>query len=130
MALAQCGCVLRMTRWAERDPATMCRCARAWLRSLADRFGRRREFVEHAGVLDCYETVTGDGVTPEHRCNWPGFAPTLMRSRSNEAVEVRTGRSFVDEAPRRVHSRLRDVRKRYHATSNTCQAVHLIEPRR
>ena len=85
----------------------------AALRETAEEIGLRRESVELAGLLDGYETVTGYGVTPVVAFVRPGFALALDAFEVAEAFEVPLA-FFLDEASRRIHSRLRDGRRRYY----------------
>ena len=85
----------------------------AALRETAEEIGLGREYVELAGLLDGYETVTGYGVTPVVAFIRPGFALTLDAFEVAEAFEVPLA-FFLDEASRQVHSRLRDGRRRYY----------------
>ena len=85
----------------------------AALRETAEEIGLGREYVELAGLLDGYETVTGYGVTPVVGFIQPGFALTLDAFEVAEAFEVPLA-FFLDEASRRIHSRLRDGRRRYY----------------
>lgn len=85
----------------------------AALRETAEEIGLGREFVDLAGVLDGYETVTGYGVTPVVGFIRPGFALTLDAFEVAEAFEVPLA-FFLDEASRQVHSRLRDGHRRYY----------------
>ena len=84
----------------------------AALRESAEEIGLGREFVELAGLLDGYETVTGYGVTPVVGFIRPGFTLTLDTFEVAEAFEVPLA-FFLDEASRRVHSHLRDGQRRY-----------------
>ena len=84
----------------------------AALRETAEEIGLGREYVELAGVLDGYETVTGYGVTPVVGFIRPGFTLTLDTFEVAEAFEVPLA-FFLDEASRRVHSRVRDGHRRY-----------------
>ena len=85
----------------------------AALRETAEEIGLGREYVELAGLLDGYETVTGYGVTPVVAFVRPGFALTLDPSEVAEAFEVPLA-FFLDEASRRIHHRMRDGRRRYY----------------
>ena len=85
----------------------------AALRETAEEIGLRRESVELAGLLDGYETVTGYGVTPVVAFVRPGFTLALDAFEVAEAFEVPLA-FFLDEASRRIHSRLRDGRRRYY----------------
>ena len=85
----------------------------AALRETAEEIGLGREYVELAGLLDGYETVTGYGVTPVVGFIQPGFVLTLDAFEVAEAFEVPLA-FFLDEASRRIHSRLRDGRRRYY----------------
>ena len=85
----------------------------AALRETAEEIGLGREFVDLAGLLDGYETVTGYGVTPVVAFIRPGFALTLDAFEVAEAFEVPLA-FFLDEASRRIHSRRRDGRRRYY----------------
>ena len=85
----------------------------AALRETAEEIGLGREYVELAGLLDGYETVTGYGVTPVVGFIQPGFALTLDAFEVAEAFEVPLA-FFLDEASRRIHSRMRDGRRRYY----------------
>ena len=83
------------------------------LRETAEEIGLGREFVDLAGLLDGYETVTGYGVTPVVGFIRPGFALTLDTFEVAEAFEVPLA-FFLEEASRQVHSRVRDGRRRYY----------------
>ena len=85
----------------------------AALRETAEEIGLGREYVELAGLLDGYETVTGYGVTPVVGFIQPGFALTLDAFEVAEAFEVPLA-FFLDQASRRIHSRMRDGRRRYY----------------
>ena len=85
----------------------------AALRETAEEIGLGREFVDLAGLLDGYETVTGYGVTPVVGFIRPGFALTLDTFEVAEAFEVPLA-FFLEEASRQVHSRVRDGRRRYY----------------
>ena len=85
----------------------------AALRETAEEIGLGREFVELAGLLDGYETVTGYGVTPVVGFIRPGFALTLDAFEVAEAFEVPLA-FFLDEASRQVHSRVHEGRRRYY----------------
>ena len=85
----------------------------AALRETAEEIGLGREFIELAGLLDGYETVTGYGVTPVVGFIRPGFALTLDTFEVAEAFEVPLA-FFLEEASRQVHSRVRDGRRRYY----------------
>ena len=85
----------------------------AALRETAEEIGLGHEFVELAGVLDGYETVTGYDVTPVVAFIRPGFALTLDSFEVAEAFEVPLT-FFLDETSRQVHSRMRDGRRRYY----------------
>ena len=85
----------------------------AALRETAEEIGLGREFVDLAGLLDGYETVTGYGVTPVVGFIRPGFALTLDTFEVAEAFEVPLA-FFLEEASRQVHSRVRDARRRYY----------------
>ena len=85
----------------------------AALRETAEEIGLARESIELAGLLDGYETATGYGVTPVVAFVRPGFALTLDAFEVVEAFEVPLA-FFLDEASRRIHSRLRDGRRRYY----------------
>ena len=116
------GCVIRMTRWAGRGRRE-CRCARAWWRLPAGRFGLGREFVDLDGVLDGYETVIGYSVTPTVGFIRPGFALMLDAFEVSEAFEVPLA-FFLDEAARLL---LRRGRGRKHrgwrgASPGRCRA--------
>ena len=84
----------------------------AALRETAEEIGLAREFVELAGLLDGYETVTGYGVTPVVGFVRPGFTLALDTFEVAEAFEVPLA-FLLDEESRRVHSRVRDGRRRY-----------------
>ena len=84
----------------------------AALRETAEEIGLGREFVELAGLLDGYETVTGYGVTPVVAFVQPGFCLTLDAFEVAEAFEVPLA-FFLDEASRRLHSGMREGRRRY-----------------
>ena len=83
------------------------------MRETAEEIGLGREFVDLAGLLDGYETVTGYGVTPVVGFIRPGFALTLDTFEVAEAFEVPLA-FFLEEASRQVHSRVRDGRRRYY----------------
>ena len=85
----------------------------AALRETAEEIGLGREFVELAGLLDGYETVTGYDVTPVVGFIRPGFALTLDAFEVAEAFEVPLA-FFLDEASRQVHSRVHEGRRRYY----------------
>ncbi len=84
----------------------------AALRETAEEIGLRREYVELAGLLDGYETVTGYGVTPVVAFIRPGFDLTLDAFEVAEAFEVPLV-YLLDEASCRIHSGVRDGRRRY-----------------
>ena len=84
----------------------------AALRETSEEIGLRREYIEIAGVLDGYETVTGYGVTPVVAFIRPGFALALDAFEVAEAFEVPLA-FFLDEASRRIHSGTRNGRRRY-----------------
>ena len=84
----------------------------AALRETAEEIGLGREYVELAGLLDGYETVTGYGVTPVVAFIRPGFSLTLDAFEVAEAFEVPLA-FFLDETSRRLHSGLREGRRRY-----------------
>ena len=84
----------------------------AALRETAEEIGLGREYVELAGLLDGYETVTGYGVTPVVAFIRPGFSLSLDAFEVAEAFEVPLA-FFLDETSRRLHSGLRDGRRRY-----------------
>jgi len=83
------------------------------LRETEEEIGLGREYVELAGLLDGYETVTGYRVTPVVAFIRPGFALTLDAFEVAEAFEVPLA-FFLDDASRQVHSRLRDGHRRYY----------------
>ena len=83
----------------------------AALRETSEEIGLRREFIEIAGVLDGYETVTGYGVTPVVAFVRPGFDLALDAFEVAEAFEVPLA-FFLDEASRRIHSGTRSGRRR------------------
>ena len=85
----------------------------AALRETAEEIGLGREYVELAGLLDGYETVTGYGVTPVVAFIRSGFTLTPDPSEVAEAFEVPLA-FFLDEASRQVHHRMRDGRRRYY----------------
>ena len=85
----------------------------AALRETAEEIGLGRQYVELAGLLDGYETVTGYGVTPVVAFIRPGFALALDAFEVAEAFEVPLA-FFLDEASRQLHSRMRDGRRRYY----------------
>lgn len=85
----------------------------AALRETAEEIGLGRESIELAGLLDGYETVTGYGVTPVVAFVRPGFNLALDAFEVAEAFEVPLA-FFLDEASRRIHSRVRDGRRRYY----------------
>ena len=84
----------------------------AALRETSEEIGLRREYIEIAGVLDGYETVTGYGVTPVVAFIRPGFALALDAFEVAEAFEVPLA-FFLGEASRRIHSGTRNGRRRY-----------------
>ena len=84
----------------------------AALRETTEEIGLVREFVELAGLLDGYETVTGYGVTPVVAFIRPGFDLTLDEFEVAEVFEVPLA-FFLDEASCRIHSGVRDGRRRY-----------------
>ena len=84
----------------------------AALRETSEEIGLRREFIEVAGVLDGYETVTGYGVTPVVAFVRPGFDLALDAFEVAEAFEVPLA-FFLDGASRRIHSGTRSGRRRY-----------------
>ena len=84
----------------------------AALRETAEEIGLVREYVELAGLLDGYETVTGYGVTPVVGFVRPGFELTLDEFEVAEAFEVPLT-FFLDEASRRIDSGIRDGHRRY-----------------
>ena len=83
------------------------------MRETAEEIGLARESIELAGLLDGYETATGYGVTPVVAFVRPGFALALDAFEVAEAFEVPLA-FFLDEASRRIHSRLREGRRRYY----------------
>ena len=83
----------------------------AALREASEEIGLGREYVEIAGVLDGYETVTGYGVTPVVAFVRPGFDLALDAFEVAEAFEVPLA-FFLDEASRRIHSGARNGRRR------------------
>ena len=85
----------------------------AALRETVEEIGLGPEFVELAGLLDGYETVTGYGVTPVVGFIRPGFALTLDPFEVAETFEVPLA-FFLDETSRRVHSRMHEGRRRYY----------------
>ena len=85
----------------------------AALRETTEEIGLGREFVELAGLLDGYETVTGYGVTPVVAFIRPGFVLDLDAFEVAEAFEVPLA-FFLDKASRQVHSGMRDGRRRYY----------------
>ena len=85
----------------------------AALRETTEEIGLGREFVELAGLLDGYETVTGYGVTPVVGFVRPGFALTLDAFEVAEAFEIPLA-FLLDEASRLIHSRMRNGRRRYY----------------
>ena len=85
----------------------------AALRETVEEIGLGREFVELAGVLDGYETVTGYGVIPVVAFIRPEFTLTLDAFEVAEAFEVPLA-FFLDEASRQLHHRMRDGRRRYY----------------
>ena len=85
----------------------------AALRETAEEIGLGRQYVELAGLLDGYETVTGYGVTPVVAFIQPGFALALDAFEVAEAFEVPLA-FFLDEVSRQLHSRMRDGRRRYY----------------
>ena len=84
----------------------------AALRETTEEIGLFREYVELAGLLDGYETVTGYGVTPVVAFIRPGFDLTLDEFEVAEAFEVPLA-FFLDTASRRIDSGMRDGRRRY-----------------
>ena len=85
----------------------------AALRETAEEIGLGREYVDLAGLLDGYETVTGYDVTPVVGFIRPGFSLSLDAFEVAEAFEVPLA-FFLDEASRQVHSRMRDGSRRYY----------------
>ena len=85
----------------------------AALRETAEEIGLGRKYVELAGLLDGYETVTGYGVTPVVGFVRPGFSLSLDAFEVADAFEVPLA-FFLDQASRRVHSRMHDGRRRYY----------------
>ena len=85
----------------------------AALREAAEEIGLERGFVELAGLLDGYETVTGYTVTPVVGFIRPGFTLTLDPFEVAEAFEVPLA-FLLDEASRRIGSHLHDGRRRYY----------------
>ena len=85
----------------------------AALRETAEEIGLGHEYVELAGLLDGYETVTGYGVTPVVGFVCPGFTLSLDTFEVAEAFEVPLA-FFLDEASRCLHSRMRNGRRRYY----------------
>ena len=84
----------------------------AALRETAEEIGLSREYVDLAGLLDGYETVTGYGVTPVVAFIRPGFDLTLDDFEVAEVFEVPLA-FFLDEASLRIHSGMRDGRRRF-----------------
>ena len=84
----------------------------AALRETSEEIGLRREYIDIAGVLDGYETVTGYGVTPVVAFVRPGFDLALDAFEVAEVFEVPLA-YFLDEASRRIHSGTRNGRRRY-----------------
>ena len=85
----------------------------AALRETVEEIGLGREFVDLAGLLDGYETVSGYRVTPVVGFVRPGFSLVLDAFEVAEAFEVPLA-FLLDEASRLIHSRLRDGRRRYY----------------
>ena len=85
----------------------------AALRETAEEIGLGAEYIELAGLLDGYETVTGYGVTPVVGFVRPGFTLSLDAFEVAEAFEVPLA-FFLDEASRQIHSRIRAERRRYY----------------
>ena len=85
----------------------------AALRETEEEIGLGREYINLAGLLDGYETVTGYGVTPVVAFVRPGFSLTLDQFEVAEAFEVPLA-FLLDRASRLVHSGLRDGRRRYY----------------
>ena len=85
----------------------------AALRETAEEIGLGRKYVELAGLLDGYETVTGYGVTPVVGFVRPGFSLSLDAFEVADAFEVPLA-FFLDQASRRVHSRIYDGCRRYY----------------
>ena len=83
----------------------------AALREASEEIGLGREYIEIAGVLDGYETVTGYGVTPVVAFVRPGFDLALDAFEVAEAFEVPLA-FFLDEASRRIHNGTRHGRRR------------------
>ena len=87
----------------------------AALRETSEEIGLRREYIEIAGVLDGYETVTGYGVTPVVAFVRPGFDLALDAFEVAEAFEVPLA-FFLDEASCRIDSGVRGgLRRHYYA---------------
>jgi len=87
----------------------------AALRETAEEVGLGREYIELAGLLDGYGTVTGYGVTPVVAFVRPGFVLTLDAFEVAEAFEVPLA-FFLDETSCRIKSGMRNgVRRRYYA---------------
>ena len=84
----------------------------AALRETAEEIGLSREYVDLAGLLDGYETVTGYGVTPVVAFIRPGFDLTLDDFEVAEVFEVPLA-FFLDEASLRIHSGMRDGHRRF-----------------
>ena len=85
----------------------------AALRETAEEVGLGAEYVELAGLLDGYQTVTGYGVTPVVGFVRPGFTLALDSFEVAEAFEVPLA-FFLEEGSRQIHSRMRDGRRRYY----------------
>ena len=83
----------------------------AALRETSEEIGLRRKYIDIAGVLDGYETVTGYGVTPVVAFVRPGFDLSLDAFEVAEAFEVPLA-FFLDAASRRIHSGTRNGRRR------------------
>ena len=87
----------------------------AALRETTEEIGLGREYIELAGLLDGYETVTGYGVTPVVAFVRPGFTLTLDAFEVAEAFEVPLA-FFLDEASCRIDRGVRGRhRRRYYA---------------
>ena len=83
----------------------------AALRETVEEIGLEPEFVELAGLLDGYETVTGYAVTPVVGFIRPGFVLTLDSFEVAETFEVPLA-FFLDETSRQIHSRMHEGRRR------------------
>ena len=90
---------------------TDCGPINAALRETTEEIGLEREFVDLAGLLDGYETVTGYFVTPVVGFIRPGFTLTPDPFEVAEVFEVPLA-FLLDETSRRTGSHVRDGRRR------------------